>query len=223
MSGEKYYRMDQDRAGLERLDIEPFDIESIRSGWLTDTCIREIVARFGDLTSSRVNIVDPVWFGAWIQENGHAPATTPVFFKSRPGVRAVTGLAIPFNEGQNHWTALYIDLENCGAIYFNTMPDMERDNYARKLMLHFYDVFREFFAGKGQKKFEFVVDDKCAKQGDGVSCGIYVTAAVIDLLAMARPRTQRLTDEQIRIFRENGVKWLGEAPKSLDFLMREGS
>ena len=79
--------------------------------------------------------------------------------------------------------------------------------------------------GKGQKNFEFVVDDDCAEQGDAVSCGIYVTAAVIDLLAMARPRTQSLTREQIRIFRENGVKWLSEAlenrEKSFNFLLRE--
>jgi hypothetical protein len=227
MSGEGYYRINQDRAGLQRMDIEPIDIKAIRSGWLTDTGIREIVARFGNLTSSRVNIVDPVWFSAWIREGGRAPGITPVFFKPHPGVRAVTGLAIPFNEGGNHWTTLYIDLEKCGGIYFNTMPDIERDNYAKKLMLQFYDVFREFFVGKGQKNFEFVVDDNCAEQDDAVSCGIYVTAAVIDLLAMARPRTQSLTHEQIRIFRENGVKWLSEAlenrEKSFNFLLPEGT
>jgi len=100
------------------------------------------------------------------------------------------GLAIPFNEGNKHWSAIYVDLEHCGAIYFNTNLSIEREQNASKLMLQFYSMFREFFQGKGLNRFQFVVDQNHEWQGDGISCGIYVAAAVIDLQGKARPRTE---------------------------------
>jgi hypothetical protein len=88
-------------------------------------------------------------------------------------------------------------------------------------MLQFYSMFREFFQGKGLNRFQFVVDRNHEWQGDEISCGIYVAVAVIDLQGMARPRTKVLTAEQIRIFRENGLRWLNEAPKVWDFFLRD--
>ncbi|KAE9380846.1 cysteine proteinase [Stipitochalara longipes BDJ] len=219
---DEHFRVSQEGASLQRMRIEQGDIESMRpGGWLTDNCIREVIARFGNFKTSRVNIVDPTWLNQWIQFGGHIPEITPVFFKPHHGVTTVQGLAIPFNEGNSHWSALYVDLEHCGAIYFNTLSNMEREQNARNLMQYFYSTFREFFQEKGQTRFRFVVDEKSPNQGDGCSCGIYVAAAVVDLLAMARPRTERLTAEQIKIFRENGVKWLAEAPKVWDWLNRD--
>jgi hypothetical protein len=46
---------------------------------------------------------------------------------------------------------------------------------------------------------------------------------VIDLLGMARPRTEVVTAEQIRIFRENGLRWLKEAPKVWDFFLKDNA
>lgn len=147
----------------------------------------------------------------------------PIFFRPQAGTTLPPlGLAIPLNEGNNHWAAIYVDLEHCRAIYFNTMPDKIREARTRQYMLVFYSVFCQFFKGHGMNKFEFIVDEKCAKQGDESSCGIYVAAAVIDLLSMVRPRRESLTDEQIRAFRENGVKWLSEAPKTWDMFLRDG-
>jgi hypothetical protein len=72
------------------------------------------------------------------------------------------------------------------------------------------------------QQFEFTVDEKYAKQDDGSSCGVYVAAAVIYSLSMTKTRTERLPEDQIKIFRENGAKWLDAAPKTWDIFLRDG-
>ena len=209
-------------SGLQRLGIENRDIEALRpGGWLTDTCIREVVARFGNFKTSRVNIVDPNWVEEWIANNFVVPQDTPNFFMPKQGVGSLQGLAIPIHQEGNHWAALYVDLELCGAIYFNTRPGLDREQFARALILRFYTAFRERFQGQGVNQFRFFIDHQTPDQADIESCGIYAAAAVIDLLSMARPRTDPLTREQIRIFRENATMWLMEAPKSWDFFNRD--
>jgi hypothetical protein len=44
---------------LQRVAIEQIDIDTMYSGWLTDACIREIIARHLPTHSTRVNVVDP--------------------------------------------------------------------------------------------------------------------------------------------------------------------
>ncbi|KAN0120231.1 cysteine proteinase [Hyaloscypha variabilis] len=199
---DEIFLIQPDRPGVQRLAVEKVDIDAMRGGWLTDNCIREVIARFGNFTTSRVNFVDPTWLHQWIRQDGYEREETPAFFQPHPGVPFVQGLAIPFNEGNKHWT---------------------REQNASKLMLQFYSSFREFFQGKGLNRFQFVVDQNHEWQGDGISCGIYVAAAVIDLLGMARPRTEVVTAEQIRISRENGLRWLKEAPKVWDFFLKDNA
>ncbi|CZR52486.1 uncharacterized protein PAC_02363 [Phialocephala subalpina] len=171
--------MDEDfvSQGLVRVEIERADVEGMRDGWLTDSCIREVIARFGNLKTSRVNIIDPNWFREWIRQGFPVPEVTPDFFAPNQGVAFVQGLAIPFNEDNRHWSAIYVDLEHCSAIYFNTMPCIEREHNAREVMRRFYMMFSEFFQGTGMNQFQFVVDQQTPSQGDTETCGIYVVAA----------------------------------------------
>jgi hypothetical protein len=220
---DEIFLIQPDRPGVQRLAVEKVDIDAMRGGWLTDNCIREVIARFGNFTTSRVNFVDPTWLHQWIRQDGYEREETPAFFQPRPSAPFLQGLAIPFNEGNKHRSAIYVDLEHCGAIYFNTNLSIAREQNTSKLMLQFYSTFREFFQGKGLNRFQFVVDQNHEWQGDGISCGIYVAAAVIDLLGMARPRTEVVTAEQIRISRENGLRWLKEAPKVWDFFLKDNA
>jgi len=197
--------------------VEQHDIDMMASDWLTDTCIRQVIHRHQFLIpNSRVILVDPAWFFDWARERekGNAPETIPEFLIPPPGT-TLAGLAIPFNEGQNHWTTIYVNLEARGAIYFNTLYSAQRTFRVRELMTIFFQMYEPFFAPGGE--FRFLEDPDCPQQGDAYSCGIYVVANVVDLLGIARPRTQRLTREEIRVFRENGVRWLREAPRVESF------
>ncbi|PMD31090.1 hypothetical protein L207DRAFT_537510 [Hyaloscypha variabilis F] len=167
---DEIFLIQPDRPGVQRLAVEKVDIDAMRGGWLTDNCIREVIARFGNFTTSRVNFVDPTWLHQWIRQDGYEREETPAFFQPHPA----------------------------------------REQNASKLMLQFYSSFREFFQGKALNRFQFVVDQNHEWQGDGISCGIYVAAA-------------RLTAEQIRISRENGLRWLKEAPKVWDFFLKDNA
>jgi hypothetical protein len=130
--------MDLEQNGLQRVGIEQADIDAMRKDWLTDACIHELISRFGNFKNPRISIVDPSWLNEWIRLDGYSPPDTPIFFQPRNGaVGRPTGLVIPFNEGNKHWTVLYVDLEGCGGVYFTTMQDKIREANTRGYMLQF--------------------------------------------------------------------------------------
>jgi Ulp1 family protease len=89
------------------------------------------------------------------------------------------------------------------------MRNAYRTERAKKLMEKFYDIFKEFFGTS--RRFIFQEAQDCPQQLDGSSCGIYVACNVADLLAGAKPRTTRLTEDEIRGFRRKGLKLLKAA------------
>jgi hypothetical protein len=205
---------------IRTIPINGLDIVAIKSGWLTEACIRSFIHRnYNPTPHSTVKLVDPTWFTSWIAQ-GYPKDIQPPFLTPGPNNAPLRGLVIPFSEGGNRWSAIYVDFEHCGGIHFTSIPDTVVRTQLQKHLRIFYFTFKEFFAKKRATHiFEFVTDTTCAKPGDDSNCGIYTVAAVIDLLACACPRQVPLTDEQIRIFRENGVKWLNEAPKTFGFLI----
>jgi hypothetical protein len=197
-------------SGFSALGVERDDIRSMESGWLTDTCIRKVVQLHAALNpDSRVGLVDPTWFNEWQQMNCHKPTRDPAFLYPKPGT-TLAGLAIPFNEGNQHWTTIYVNLEKPGAVYMNTIRSHYSTQRAEKLMRKFYHIFQWFFQ-PGSGEFEFKEDLECPQQLDSLNCGIYTTQNVIDLLALEKPRRTIMTPNEIRIFRENGVRLLRAA------------
>jgi len=50
--------------------VDQADIDAMRGDWLTNNFIREVIARFGNFTTSRVNFADPSWLHTLIRQDG---------------------------------------------------------------------------------------------------------------------------------------------------------
>lgn len=202
-------------SGVNNVTVLQEDIDAMCDDELINPCICIMVLRWGDLSASRgVNFVDPSWLSEWERLGFHEPTTTPSFLVPEAGVQ-LQGLAVPFNEGNNHWTTFHVLLNRNGTIYFNSLRDDQREircARAENVMSNFFIVFREHFRGSGE--FEFQEDVDGPDQGDVVSCGLYVISNIIDLLGVEKPRGTRLQDWQIRQFREQGVAWSTEVKRS---------
>ncbi|KAI9054248.1 hypothetical protein LZ554_001416 [Drepanopeziza brunnea f. sp. 'monogermtubi'] len=198
--------------GFSNHPIEPADLSSVSSagGWLTDTAIRQIVAAKGNTSpSSRVHLVDPTWLTHWALDNRPDLATlernnaVPAFLAATRDP-AVQGLALPFNEGNSHWVTIYLNLEEGGAIYFNSLGGSGLN--ARRLMEDFYAKFGALSPRRTgpPSALRWQVDTGCARQADGSSCGIYTVRNCLDLLERRVPGGERLSAGQIANFRWNG-------------------
>jgi hypothetical protein len=91
-------------------------------GLLTDTCIHEIVRHYGDYketSRSQVNLLDPTWLRNQEMDGFPDPPDDkpPALFKAHDNAYGeLQGLAIPFSENNKHWTVIYVNLEELGAI-----------------------------------------------------------------------------------------------------------
>ncbi|CZR52459.1 uncharacterized protein PAC_02336 [Phialocephala subalpina] len=194
------------------LPIEPIDIKTTHdsSGWLTDTTIRQILIHYGNHSaSSRIAIVDPTWLATYERDFGDADSIAPVpsFLIERTlGGNRPVGLAMPFNEGNGHWTSIYVNLEARGAVYFDSYPG--NTTRAEIVMQRFFAEYELFFQGQLGAPFTFHVDTMCARQSDVSSCGIYTCRNILDLLDHRRPEFAVLTDVQLKSFRQNATALL---------------
>lgn len=104
-------------------------------------------------------------------------------------------------------------------LLFDSAHSLLAESQAREVCSRFFSVFEEFFwkIGNGvQPRFRFEVDDKCAQQQDGSSCGLYAVRNCLDLLDRRRPSGVALTEDEIANARRNGrvvlrQKWKAQA------------
>ncbi|KAE8442544.1 hypothetical protein EG329_003259 [Mollisiaceae sp. DMI_Dod_QoI] len=207
------------------IPIEPDDIQSVLSptGWLTDTAIRTLLLHYGNHTStSYITLLDPTWLAEYEHLSLSPSHLIPDFLLSpTPGGNAPIGLAIPFNESNGHWTVIYANLEARGAIYFNSLPSWGTAR-AERVMRKFFEEFEIFF-GPGTGEWRWVVDERCARQEDTNSCGIYAVRNLLDLLDHRRPGAEELGEEQRGNFRKNAGAFLERLMKGDEEPLRSRS
>ncbi len=210
--------------------IEAADIAALSNpeGWLTDTCIREIVASFHYPTISnlRINFIDPSWFAAWIQGGCVMPESDPDFLSPKPGsTERLAGLAIPWNVaasgGCAHWVTIYINLEAKGAVLFDSARDPTVAALGKKLARQFYNIFLPNFAdefdGGHEGKFRYLVDvEHSAVHRDGWSCGVYTIRNCLDLMNHCIPDGTVLNPTQFETFKRLGRNCLEEKMRSAE-------
>lgn len=191
--------------------VMPIELDDINTtldlhGYLTDTTIRRIVHHYGNFShTARITFVNPTWLTAW-ELGGFIISPHPLFLTApSPSGQRPMGLAIPYNESANHWSVIYVNFEARGAVYFNSMAGWGHGR-AEKVMNKFFQTFEAHFQRGGAFRFE--VDELCAKQGDGDSCGIYAVRNLLDLLDHRRPDSKALSFEQKSNFRANAGKFL---------------
>jgi hypothetical protein len=198
----------------DEIPIEHVDIDSTISphGWLTDTTIRHIIRQHGNFsTTSQISFVDPTWLAAWEKGGCQAPSPHPYFLTTTTssGDRPI-GLAMPFNENNGHWSVIWVNFEERGAAYFNSLLGSGIAR-AERVMSTFFETFAEYFVGGVRgPDFRFEIDRHCAKQSDGSSCGIYAVRNLLDLLDHRRPGSKVLSYVEKKNFRTNAVRLLEE-------------
>ena len=194
---------------LQQIPVLQDDIDSIEQpyGLLTDTAIRHLTYHtvFEDSQPpSTVNFVDPSWLSGWEQGGFHKPEQDPSFFLPTPkGI--VTGLAIPYNLGNDHWTTIAVDLVGSKAIFFNSFR-CEGDTARAKMVMErfFWEFEEEFDSGT----FLFEEADDCPQQVDGSSCGLYTVRILCHLIEDQPPILNALSSADKEYFREKGTEIL---------------
>ena len=199
---------------LEILPLETVDIESIRNRWglLTDSAIFHIMFSTMDdeLRTSPFQLVEPTWLAQWALLGMNLPDKTPYFFKSNPECNVVIGLIIPFNIGSNHWTCIFVNLENNYAVLYDSNLSSVNTALAHRVMLVFYDTFKDQFRGNHDVPFRFKAATDCEQQQDGSSCGVFTCRYMMDLLQGQDPNNPR------RRYREDQWSWRRQICKQLN-------
>jgi len=188
---------------LEILPLEPVDIESIRNprAWLTDSAIFHIMFRVmgAKLPTSPIQLVEPTWLAQWFLQGAGKPSELPYFFKPNSECDRVSGLLMPFNINNCHWTCVYVSLEKNYAVLYDSVFSWKNTRLAEDALDAFYETFQDQFRGDHTVRFYLKPALKCQQQVDSSSCGIFTCRFIIDLLNGEEPddpQDRYLADQQ---------------------------